>query len=129
MAEWYYVDDATNAQQGPCTVQQLGELFAASSVTDSTLLWKDGQADWSALSTLASLRAQVVASRSGPPALPAKTLPSVPAKPRAYGGGGGAFAQAQASGVVVESMSGEEEASIQLLREGEGKRWANERER
>eukprot|EP00752_Nemacystus_decipiens_P006696 g6019.t1 len=110
MAEWYYVDDATNAQQGPCTVQQLGELFAASSVTDSTLFWKDGQADWSALSSLSSLRAQVMASRGGPPALPAKTLPPVPAKPSAYGGGGGgggggAFAQAQASGAVVQSMS------------------------
>lgn len=111
MAEWYYVDDATNAQQGPCTVQQLGELFAASSVTDSTLFWKDGQPDWSSLSSLSSLRAQVVASRGGPPALPTKTLPPVPAKPSTYGGGGGgggAFAQAQASGAVVQSMSGED---------------------
>lgn len=116
MAEWYYVDDATNAQQGPCTVHQLGELLAASSVTDSTLFWKDGQAGWSALSSLSALHAQVVASRGGgPPALPAKTLPPVPAKPRASagggygggGGGGGAFAQAQASGAVVQSMSGD----------------------
>lgn len=109
---WYYVDDATNAQQGPCTVEELGKLFAASSVTDGTLFWKDGQADWSALSTLSSLHAQVMAARGGPPALPAKTLPPVPAKPRAsaggggYGGGGGAYEAAQASGAVVQSMSG-----------------------
>lgn len=93
-------------------MQQLGELLAASSVTDSTLFWKDGQADWSALSSLSALRAQVMASRGGPPALPAKTLPPVPAKPSAYGGGGGggggAFAKAQASGAVVQSMSGED---------------------
>lgn len=119
MAEWYYVDDSTNAQQGPCTVEDLGKLFAASSVTDSTLFWKDGQADWSALSSLSALHAQVVASRGGPPALPAKALPPVPAKPRASagggyggggGGGGGAFAAAQASGAVVQSMSGEDDS-------------------
>lgn len=117
MAEtWYYVDDTTNAQQGPCTVQELGKLFAASSVTDSTLMWKDGQPDWSALSTLPSLHSQVMAAQAGPPALPAKTLPPLPAKPRTsagggggvYNGGGGAYAAAQASGAVVQSMSGEE---------------------
>ncbi|CAM9483599.1 unnamed protein product, partial [Ectocarpus sp. 8 AP-2014] len=107
MAEaWYYVDDATNAQQGPCTVPELERLYASSSVTDSTLFWKDGQAGWSALSALPSLHAQVTAPpQRGPPALPAKTLPPVPAKPRAGGGGGGAYAAAQASGAVVQSMS------------------------
>ncbi|CBJ33810.1 conserved unknown protein [Ectocarpus siliculosus] len=107
MAEaWYYVDDATNAQQGPCTIPELERLYASSSVTDSTLFWKDGQADWSALSALPSLHAQVTAPpQRGPPALPAKTLPPVPAKPRAGGGGGGAYAAAQASGAVVQSMS------------------------
>ncbi|CAM9943985.1 unnamed protein product [Scytosiphon promiscuus] len=118
MAEtWYYVDDATNAQQGPCTIPELGKLLAASSVTDSTLFWTDGQPDWSALSALSSLHAQVTAAaRGGPPAPPAKTLPPLPAKPRTSagwggnggggGGGGGAYAAAQAGGAgVVQSMS------------------------
>ncbi|CAM9337879.1 unnamed protein product, partial [Hapterophycus canaliculatus] len=107
MAEtWYYVDDTSNAQQGPCTIPELGKLFAASSVTDSTLFWTDGQPDWSALSALSALHAQVAAAaRGGPPALPAKTLPPVPAKPRTSagwggggggGGGGGAYAATQA---------------------------------
>lgn len=116
MAEtWYYVDDTTNSQQGPCTVPELGRLLASSSIGDSTLVWKDGQPGWEALSSLSSLHAQVMAARGGPPALPAKTLPPLPAKPRAAagggsgysgGGGGGAYAAAQASAPVVQSMSG-----------------------
>lgn len=116
MAEpWYYVDDATNAQQGPCTIPELGSLFAASSIGDSTLVWQEGQAGWEALASVSHLHAQVMAAKAGPPALPAKTLPPLPAKPRAAsaggagaggGGGGGAYAAAQASAPVVQSMSG-----------------------
>lgn len=114
MAEaWYYVDDTTNAQQGPCTVPDLGKLLAATSISDSTLVWKDGQAGWEALCSVSALHAQVLAARGGPPALPAKVLPPLPAKPRAgggsggVGGGGGAYAAAQANAPVVQSMSGE----------------------
>lgn len=114
MAEaWYYVDDTSNAQQGPCTVPELGKLLAASSISDKTLIWRDGQAGWEALCSVSTLHAQVLAARGGPPALPAKVLPPLPAKPRASGGssggggGGGAYAAAQASAPVVQSMSGE----------------------
>eukprot|EP00904_Undaria_pinnatifida_P003465 jgi/Undpi1/13119/HiC_scaffold_8.g02781.m1 len=111
MAEpWYYVDDTTNAQQGPCTVPELGHLFSATTIGDSTLVWQEGQAGWEALASVSHLHAQVMAARAGPPALPAKTLPPLPAKPRAAasgggGGGGGAYAAAQASAPVVQSMS------------------------
>lgn len=117
MAEsWYYVDDTTNAQQGPCTIAELGKRFSASTIRDSTLVWRDGQPGWEALSAVSSLHAQVVAAtRGGPPALPAKTLPALPAKPRGGGGGGGgrngaaggAYAAAQANAAPVQSMSGE----------------------
>lgn len=111
MAEtWYYVDETSNAQQGPCTVPELGKLLTASSISDTTLVWRDGQAGWEALCSVSTLHAQVLAARGGPPALPAKALPPLPAKPRASGGssgGGGAYAAAQASAPVVQSMSGE----------------------
>lgn len=114
MAEaWYYVDDTSNAQQGPCTVPELGKLLANSSISDTTLVWRDGQAGWEALCSVSTLHAQVLAARGGPPALPAKALPPLPVKPRASGGssggggGGGAYAAAQASAPVVQSMSGE----------------------
>ena len=60
---WYYVDDATNAQQGPCTVPELGNLFAASSIGDSTLVWQEGQAGWETLASVSHLHEQVMAAK------------------------------------------------------------------
>lgn len=110
---WYYVDDTTNSQQGPCTVPELGRLLAGSSISDNTLVWRDGQPGWEALSAVSSLHAQVrAASAPAPPVPGGKSLPPLPPKPRAGGGGrggggGGAFEAAQASAPVVQSMSGE----------------------
>lgn len=113
MAEaWYYVDSTTNSQQGPCTVRELGNLLASSSIGDSTLVWEEGQAGWEELSSVPSLYSQVrAASRGSPESKTSKTLPPLHAKPTAgggWGGGrGGAYAAAQASAPVVQSMSGE----------------------
>ena len=57
--DWYYVSDITRTQQGPCSVNELGECFAASSVTGSTLVWREGMGAWSPLSTVSSLYVEV----------------------------------------------------------------------
>lgn len=57
--EWYYVDDATKTQHGPCSVKELGKLSATRRVTGSTLVWRHGMESWSPLSLLLPLHAQV----------------------------------------------------------------------
>ena len=109
---WYYVDNATNSQKGPCTILELGTLLASSAIGDSTLVWKEGQAGWEELLRVPSLHTQVrAASQGSPPPTPAKALPPLPAKPATSGGwaggAGGAYAAAQANAAVVQSMSGE----------------------
>lgn len=109
---WYYVDDTTNSQQGPCTISELGSLLARSSISDGTLVWRDGRPGWEALAAVTPLHAQVRAA-AAPPATTTKSLPPLPPKPGGGGsgwnGGGAAvsaYAAAQASAPVVESMSG-----------------------
>lgn len=102
--EWYYVDDATNTYQGPRSINELGKLFAASSVTSSTLVWRDGQEDWSPLLSpkLLSLHNRVILkAREGPVPLPEKS---------AGGGGdyaGGAGHVAWKTEAVVQTTPGE----------------------
>ena len=109
---WYYVDNATNSQKGPCTILELGTLLASSAKGDSTLVWKEGKAGREELLRVPSLHAQVrAASRGSPPPTPAKAFPPLPAKPATSGGwaggAGGAYAAAQVNPSVVQSMSGE----------------------
>ncbi|CAM9809864.1 unnamed protein product, partial [Choristocarpus tenellus] len=79
---WFYVDGATNAQQGPCSIPELGRLLASSAIGDSTFVWKDGQPGWEPLSSISHLHAQVkaAASPSVAPPLPAKNVPPLPPK-------------------------------------------------
>lgn len=57
---WYYADAAAKTPHGPFSVNDLGKLSAASCVTGSTLVWKDGMKDWSPLSSMRSLYAHAV---------------------------------------------------------------------
>ncbi len=105
--ELYYVDDATNTQRGPCSVNELGALWAASSVSSSTRVWTDGQAGWLPLSALLSLHAQVILKAWGSP----HPLPSTSFGEGGYAAGGGGHAVAKASGDVRKTMKGESNAS------------------
>lgn len=100
--EWYYVDGATQTQQGPFSVDELGKLFAISGLTGSTLVWRDGLEAWSPLSMAPSLHARVTlawrAFRSRSTTLAGEGTHDI---------GGGIHAATPASGVVVESGSGE----------------------
>ncbi|CAM9994295.1 unnamed protein product, partial [Phaeothamnion confervicola] len=82
MAEWYYVD-SSNAQSGPVSPADLGRLYASTTVTNATLVWKDGLAGWEPLSSVGSLYAQVKAAIAGPPVPTRGGAPPLPVKPAA----------------------------------------------
>ena len=59
---------AVNGQQaGPVTFEDLGNLFAAKTISADTLVWKQGMANWSALSSVPELQSLL---GSVPPPLP-----------------------------------------------------------
>lgn len=62
--EWYYASG--NERKGPVTQEALAELAVAHEVTDSTLVWHEGMAEWQ---PFARYRAEVVPGL--PPVLPA----------------------------------------------------------
>jgi membrane protein YdbS with pleckstrin-like domain len=63
-----------NAQAGPFTLAQIAEQWRTGRVTDLTLYWEEGNADWLPLHNIAGLL--------GSPAAPtAPTLPKVPVVP------------------------------------------------
>lgn len=104
---WYYVHDTTRTQQGPCSVTQLGILFAASRVTDSTLVWSNGMVAWSPLSMVSSLYVQVTQAK----------IASRPRPLRLAGGGthavgGGAHAPTPASGAAAGTRASGEVQSL-----------------
>jgi uncharacterized RDD family membrane protein YckC len=52
MTQWYYAD-AAGTQQGPIDAETLLARYAAAEVTPSTLVWREGLADWQPLSAVA----------------------------------------------------------------------------
>ncbi|CAN0085669.1 unnamed protein product, partial [Ectocarpus sp. 6 AP-2014] len=92
------------AQRGPFSVNELGKLSAASSLTNSTLVWRDGLEDWYPLSALQSLHAQVILEAWELPMTPPRALVGGPYDAGSGSGVGGADATALAiGGAVVRS--------------------------
>ena len=50
--QWYYAEDG--GQKGPVDEQAFAQLVEAGTVTDETLVWREGMQDWAAYSTVAS---------------------------------------------------------------------------
>jgi len=66
-AQYFY---AVNGQQsGPVTFEGLGQLFASRNITATTLVWKQGMGNWTALNTVPELQSLL---GSVPPPLPNK---------------------------------------------------------
>ncbi|CAM9589718.1 unnamed protein product [Chrysoparadoxa australica] len=75
--EWYYVN-LQNEQTGPCTVVELGKLYAGHVLTDETYVWNEQKTTaWEPLNTQHQLFAQVK-DLASPPAPPARTVPPLP---------------------------------------------------
>jgi uncharacterized membrane protein len=70
MSEWYYA--VNNEQKGPVSEADLRGQLAASRIPSDTLVWKDGMANWTPASDIASL-----SSRAGAPAAGGDTLSGV----------------------------------------------------
>ncbi|GBG90294.1 hypothetical protein CBR_g50472 [Chara braunii] len=54
LAKWYYLDEEQQAQ-GPYSPSQLQELFSLGYIQYATMLWAEGQTEWSPLSNLPEL--------------------------------------------------------------------------
>jgi hypothetical protein len=74
MAEWYYSED--NQQRGPVADNALRALRAAGTVTDDTLVWRDGMTEWKPYREMMAGAAPVPATPQTPalPPLPAAAL-------------------------------------------------------
>lgn len=75
MSMWHYVKDGQ--KQGPVDDAQLKALLA-SGLPASTLVWKDGMAEWVAASTIPELAPAKDAS-GAPPVIPGSAAPAIPA--------------------------------------------------
>ncbi|KFN46688.1 pilin [Arenimonas metalli] len=67
---WYYVDKARN-RQGPVDAAAVAAAFQAGQLTDDSLVWRDGLAQW------APLRQFRDELGMGPPMAPAATAPTI----------------------------------------------------
>src|SRR5688572_7624096 len=69
-AVWFYTD-ASHQQQGPVDEAGLEQLWRDGRIDGRTLVWREGQKQWLALSELAlAMPWQGAAATSAPPALP-----------------------------------------------------------
>jgi len=76
MSDWYYAEN--NEQRGPVLEADLKGLLASNKVPADTLVWKEGMANWTPATEIASLQAApVVVSATGAPN-PASVTPVTP---------------------------------------------------
>jgi uncharacterized membrane protein len=62
MSTWYYVKN--EQKQGPVEASQIQSLLSSGGITNQTLVWKDGMANWVAVNTLSEF------STTGAPPVP-----------------------------------------------------------
>jgi len=60
MSDWYYADN--NEQRGPVLESDLKGLLASKKLSGETLVWKEGMANWTAASQVASLSSPAAAA-------------------------------------------------------------------
>jgi uncharacterized membrane protein len=60
MSDWYYADN--NEQRGPVLESDLKGLLASKKLSGETLVWKEGMANWTAASQVASLSSPTAAA-------------------------------------------------------------------
>lgn len=70
---WYYVD--AGQQAGPVTDEQLKELRRTGKVTDDTLVWREGMANWAPFRDARPELAGVTAAPGAEPPLPVEVKP------------------------------------------------------
>lgn len=77
-AMWFYAKDGE--QQGPVAAEVIRERLRAGDITDATLVWKEGMAQWSPLGEVLELREPVPssASQDGAPVSAAAPVQSSP---------------------------------------------------
>ncbi len=64
MANWFYVRDGK--QTGPIGVESLRRMIGSGEIKPSDLVWREGMADWKAVSTLTELAAEPAAPAADP---------------------------------------------------------------
>lgn len=65
--EWFYVD-ASRQQQGPLSEAALADLFRSGTLPASTLVWREGMADWLAIGTVSQFAAPAAVADAQAPA-------------------------------------------------------------
>lgn len=79
--QWYYAHN--NQQQGPVDTATLHNLVASGQVSPSDLAWRDGMANWQAISGISELQPAAAAPMSSPPPSPPPAAsPGFPAQPQ-----------------------------------------------
>ena len=76
---WYYAEDGQ--QRGPVTQEELDRLVAAGTVTDTTLVWREGLPAWQPWSALKPVGSPTATPLEPPPVAPSDT-PAPPAPGR-----------------------------------------------
>ena len=74
MAEWYVGQGGQ--QKGPLSEADLKAMLARGEIAPADLVWKDGMAEWKAISTLPELRPAPAAPAAPPPPAPAPPPPA-----------------------------------------------------
>ncbi|MBL4889899.1 MAG: DUF4339 domain-containing protein [Candidatus Lindowbacteria bacterium] len=77
MSEWFI--NTAEGQQGPYSTENIKEWLEAGSVTGDTFVWKEGMAEWVALSTVSEISSPTpVASPPPPSAAPPSSTSTAP---------------------------------------------------
>lgn len=71
MSQWYYAD--AGVQQGPVAAAALAALYQQGRISDATLIWREGLAEWQALSMH---HAELGITEVMPPPTPPSAAPS-----------------------------------------------------
>jgi uncharacterized membrane protein len=77
MSDWYYAEN--NEQRGPVLEADLKGLLTSNKVPADTLVWKEGMANWTPATEIASLQTPVVVSATGTPN-PGSVTPVTPSE-------------------------------------------------
>jgi len=63
MADWFYGKDGT--QHGPVSDQEIGELIQSGQIDGTTIIWREGMADWLPLSQVPEFQSTVTPATTG----------------------------------------------------------------